>query len=289
MNSRTASSTGLIVRTLVVAFAAAIALLPVAWMTTMAFKPPAEWTAVGGELTFLPKNPTWSNFTYILTGSAPDQIVSLDKTVWWPLLASALTSIIGTLIAVVCGTVAAYAVSREKIGGSIGLSLLQLRIFPPLAVMIPVMIMWSFLGMTDTWWGLSLIYGIVTLPFSFWLMKAYFDDLPREIEEAAIVEGCTPFEAFHQITLPVVASAVASTALFIFILNWSDYLIALLLTRKDWTTVPVYMNSLATAASGQLYGAKAALGLIAAIPPVILGISIQRFLVRGLTFGALKQ
>ena len=75
----------------------------------------------------------------------------------------------------------------------------------------------------------------------------------------------------------------------IFILNWSDYLIALLLTRKDWTTIPVYMNALATAASGQLYGAKAALGLLAAVPPIILGISIQRFLVRGLTFGALKQ
>ncbi|MEO1701652.1 MAG: carbohydrate ABC transporter permease [Pseudomonadota bacterium] len=279
----------LLVRTVIVAIFAAIALLPVAWMTTMAFKPPAEWTSAAGSLTFFPKNPTWANFQYVFTGSSPDQIVSLDRTVWSPLFASVLTSVIGTLIAVICGTIAAYAVSREKIGGNIGLSLLQLRIFPPLAVMIPVMIMWAFLGMTDTWWGLSLIYGIVTLPFSFWLMKAYFDELPREIEEAAIVEGCSPIEAFTQITLPIVASAVASTALFIFILNWSDYLIALLLTRKDWTTIPIYMNALATAASGQLYGAKAALGLIAAIPPVILGISIQRFLVRGLTFGALKQ
>lgn len=255
----------------------------------MAFKPAAEWTSAAGEISLIPKNPTLSNFVYVFTGNAPDQIVSLDRTVWGPLFASLLTSVIGTLIAIVCGTAAAYAVSREKINESIGLSLLQLRIFPPLAVMIPVMIMWAFLRMIDTWWGLALIYGIVTLPFSFWLMKAYFDELPREIEEAAIVEGCTPFMAFRQITLPIVASAVASTALFIFILNWSDYIIALLLTRKDWTTIPVYMNALATAASGQLYGAKAALGLIAAIPPVVLGISIQRFLVRGLTFGALKQ
>lgn len=280
---------GLLLRTLAVAVFAALALLPISWMATMAFKPPAEWTSAASDLTFFPQNPTLGNFVYVFTGEAPDQIVSLDRTVWWPLFASLLTSILGTLIAVVCGTAAAYGVSREKIGGSIGLSLLQLRIFPPLAVMIPVMIMWAFLGMIDTWWGLSLIYGIVTLPFSFWLMKAYFDELPREIEEAAIVEGCSPFEAFYQITLPIVASAVASTALFIFILNWSDYLIALLLTRSDWTTIPVYMNALASAASGQLYGAKAALGLIAAIPPIILGISIQRFLVRGLTFGALKQ
>jgi multiple sugar transport system permease protein len=280
---------GLTIRTIVVALFAAIALLPVSWMISMAFKPAVEWTSASGAVTFFPKDPTLSNFRYVFTGTAPDQIVSLDRTVWSPMFASVLTSVIGTLIAVICGTASAYAVSREKIGGNIGLSLLQLRIFPPLAVMIPVMIMWSFLGMTDTWWGLALIYGIVTMPFSFWLMKAYFDELPREIEEAAIVEGCTVFEAFRQITLPIVASAVASTALFIFILNWSDYLIALLLTRKDWTTIPVYMNALATAASGQLYGAKAALGMIAAIPPIVLGISIQRFLVRGLTFGALKQ
>jgi multiple sugar transport system permease protein len=280
---------GLIIRTLLVAFAAAIALMPIAWMASMAFKPPEEWTSATGAVRFLPVNPTLSNFEYVFTGNAMNMAVSLDRTVWWPLFASLLTSVVGTLIAVVCGTAAAYAVSREKIGGNIGLSLLQLRIFPPLAVMIPVMMMWNYLRMIDTWWGLSLIYGIVTLPFSFWLMKAYFDELPREIEEAAIVEGCTPFEAFRQITLPIVASAVASTALFIFILNWSDYLIALLLTRKDWTTIPIYMNSLATASSGQLYGAKAALGLIAAVPPVVMGIAIQRFLVRGLTFGALKQ
>lgn len=281
--------TGLILRTLAVAFFAALALLPIAWMASMAFKPAAEWTSASGGLTFLPKDPTLNNFRYVFTGSSPDQMVGLDRTVWGPLFASLLTSICGTLIAVICGTAAAYAVSREKINESVGLSLLQLRIFPPLAVMIPVMIMWAFLGMIDTWWGLALIYGIVTLPFSYWLMKAYFDELPREIEEVAIVEGCTSFEAFRQITLPIVASAVASTALFIFILNWSDYLIALLLTRKDWTTIPVYMNALATASSGQLYGAKAALGLLAALPPIILGISIQRFLVRGLTFGALKQ
>ncbi|MDW4496589.1 carbohydrate ABC transporter permease [Sulfitobacter sp. D35] len=280
---------GLILRTVAVACFAALAFLPISWMATMAFKPAAEWTSAAGGLSFLPKDPTLNNFRYVFTGNSPDQMVGLDRSVWGPLWASLLTSVTGTLIAVICGTAAAYAVSRERINESIGLSLLQLRIFPPLAVMIPVMIMWAFLGMIDTWWGLALIYGIVTLPFSYWLMKAYFDELPREIEEAAIVEGCTPFEAFRQITLPIVASAVSSTALFIFILNWSDYLIALLLTRKDWTTIPVYMNALATAASGQLYGAKAALGLLAAIPPIILGISIQRFLVRGLTFGALKQ
>ena len=95
-----------------------------------------------------------------------------------------------------------------------------------MAVMIPVMIMWAFLGLIDTWWGLALIYGIVTLPFAFWLMKTFFDDMPREIEEAALVEGCSRWRVFTRITLPMMRAPLASAALFVFILNWSDYLIA---------------------------------------------------------------
>jgi multiple sugar transport system permease protein len=268
---------------------ALLSIAPLLWMLSMAFKPPEEWTSAGGAITLLPKNPTWNNFIYAFTGEASGMVVSLDRTAWWPFFASLLTATVGTIIAVCVGTMAAYAVSRHKVSEGLGLSFLQLRIFPPLAVMIPVMIMWAYLDMIDTWWGLALIYGIVTLPFSFWLMKAYFDELPRELEEAAFVEGCSPWRTFTRITLPIVKPAIASTALFIFILNWSDYLISLLLTRKEWTTIPVYMNSLATAINGELFGVKAAVGLIAIIPPVILGISIQRFLVRGLTFGALKQ
>jgi multiple sugar transport system permease protein len=268
---------------------ALLCIAPILWMLSMAFKPPEEWTSAGGAISLLPRNPTLNNFIYAFTGEASGMVVSLDRTVWGPFFASLLTAATGTVIAVVVGTMAAYAVSRHKVSEGLGLSFLQLRIFPPLAVMIPVMIMWAYLGMIDTWWGLALIYGIVTLPFSFWLMKAYFDELPREIEEAAFVEGCSPLRTFLRITLPIVRPAIASTALFIFILNWSDYLIALLLTRKEWTTLPVYMNTLATAINGELFGVKAAVGLIAIIPPVILGISIQRFLVRGLTFGALKQ
>ena len=152
-------------------------------------------------------------------------------------------------------------------GQNLPLALIQLRLFPPMAVMIPVMIMWAFLDLIDTWWGLALIYGIVTLPFAFWLMKTFFDDMPREIEEAALVEGCSRWRVFTRITLPMMRAPLATAALFVFILNWSDYLIALLLTTREWVTIPVYMASLSSSMTGQLYGAKAALGLIAAVPP----------------------
>ena len=197
--------------------------------------------------------------------------------------------ICGTLLAVTAGTLSSYAVVRFGMAKSLPLSVLQLRLFPPLAVMIPVMVMWAFIGAIDTWWGLSLMYGIVTLPFAFWLMKTFFDEVPVEIEDAARVAGCSYWRVFYRITLPIVKPGLATCALFVFILNWSDYLLALLLTQKDWVTLPVYMATLTSAMGGQMYGMKAALGIIAAIPPVIFGLMIQKHLVRGLTFGALKQ
>jgi multiple sugar transport system permease protein len=283
------SPTQYLVRYGLVVAATAVVLIPILWMASMAFKPYDEWTSAGGEVHWWPDKPTWGNFEYIFTGETEGLVVSLDRTAARPIFASLLTATLGTLIATVVGTLGAYAVSRFRVANNLPLSVLQLRLFPPLAVMIPVMMMWAYLDMIDTWWGLALIYAIVTLPFSFWLMKTFFDEVPLEIEEAALVEGCSRFRVFWKVTLPMVKAGLASTVLFVFILNWSDYLMALLLTRKDWVTIPVYMNALATAMGGQLYGMKAALGLIAAIPPVLLGMTIQRYLVRGLTFGALKQ
>jgi multiple sugar transport system permease protein len=278
-----------LVRFGLIALALAITMIPIAWMVTMAFKPVAEWTNTIGAINWLPKNPTLDNFRFIFGSSESELIIALEKTAQRPILASLAASIGGTLIAVVCGSLAAYGVSRFKVGGNLPLSLVQLRLFPPAAVIIPVMFMWSYLGLVDSLFGLSLIYGIVTLPFGFLLMKTFFDEVPREIEEAARVEGCSRLRTMVRITLPMVKGGLASTAMFVFILNWSDYLIALLLTQKEWNTIPVYMASLSTSMTGQMYGAKAALGLIAAVPPIVFGFLVQKHLVRGLTFGALKQ
>ena len=276
-------------RFIMIGIAVIFALVPVLWMVSMAFKPIQEWTASGANLTWWPKEPTLDNFRFIFGTSSSELIVALQRTAGRPILASLLSAGVGTLIAMVIGTGAAYGLSRFGSGKNLPVALVQLRLFPPLAVIIPVMVMWSFLGLVDSWFGLSLIYGIVTLPFSFWLMKTYFDDMPREIEEAALVEGCSWWRVFIRITLPMMVAPLASASMLVFILNWSDYLIALMLTTRNWATIPVYMASLSSSMTGQLYGAKAALGLIAAVPPVILGILIQKHLVRGLTFGALKQ
>ncbi len=276
-------------RAAAILLALAITLVPILWMVSMAFKPVAEWQASGAALTWVPRAPTLDNFRFLFGQSGSDLIVALDRSAGKPILSSLLSAGFGTLIAMTAGTAAAYGLSRFGAGANLPLALIQLRLFPPMAVMIPVMIMWAFLGLMDSWWGLALIYGIVTLPFAFWLMKTFFDDMPKEIEEAALVEGCSRLRVFTRVTLPMMAAPLAAASLFVFILNWSDYLIALLLTTREWVTIPVYMASLSSSMTGQLYGAKAALGLIAAVPPVLLGVLIQKHLVRGLTFGALKQ
>jgi multiple sugar transport system permease protein len=173
--------------------------------------------------------------------------------------------------------------------GSLAFSILQLRMFPPMAILIPLMIMWSTFRLIDTWYGLAVVYGVVTFPFVVWLMKSFFDDVPRELDEAAIVDGSSNWGAFVKVVLPLVKGGLASTALFVFILNWSDFLVALLLTNRNWPTIPVFLNTLVSSEIGAQHGPKAALGLLAVIPPVVFGLLIQRYLVRGLTFGAIKK
>jgi multiple sugar transport system permease protein len=173
--------------------------------------------------------------------------------------------------------------------GNLAFSILQLRMFPPIAIIIPVMIMWAALRMVDTWYGLVIIYGVVTFAFVVWLMKSFFDEVPRELDEAAIVDGASYWGAFFKVVLPLAKGGVAATALFVFILNWSDFLVALFLTNRKWVTIPVFLNRLATAETGTQYGPKAALGVIALIPVLLFGIMIQKYLVRGLTFGAVKK
>ena len=277
-----------VVRYAFVILACVVVIYPLLWMITMAFKPFPEWTT-GSGMTWFPKNPTLQNFEFVIFGREEGLVFIMERSILGPLAASLITSICGTALAVVTGTLSSYAVVRFDIASSLPLSVLQLRLFPPLAVMIPVMVMWAFIGAIDTWWGLSLIYGIVTLPFAFWLMKTFFDEVPIEIEDAARVAGCSYWRIFYRVTLPIVKPGLATCALFVFILNWSDYLLALLLTQKNWVTLPIYMSTLTSPMGGQMYGMKAALGLIAAIPPVVFGLLIQKHLVRGLTFGALKQ
>lgn len=278
-------------RVVAIAILAAAFLFPLYWMVTMSFKPQDEWNPTGKTIWF-PEHPTLDNYRNILglKSQATEFFQASSRDASDSIINSLIAAGGGTLLALIVGIFAAYGIARFRAGGRLlPFQILQLRMFPPVAIIVPLLIMLAYLELFDTYWGLWVVYAAVTFPFVVWLMRSFFQELPREIGEAAIVDGCTQWGAFFKAILPNVKGGLAATALFVFILNWSDFLIALVLTTEKTITAPVFLNSLQSAGAGQEYGPQAALGLILILPPAILGLLIQRYLVRGLTFGAIKR
>ena len=275
-----------------VAALAAVFAFPLYWVATMAFKPRPEWNPPG-KVFWFPENPTLDNIRDILgirDVGASVFATARSTSAIDPLVNSVIAAVGGTVLAMIVGVFASYGIARFRAGGSqLPFQILQLRMFPPIAIMIPLLFMFVELNIWNTRLGLIILYGAVTFPFAVWLLRSFFQEVPREISEAAIVDGCTQWGAFFKAVLPLAKGGLAATALFVFILNWSDFLIAKVMTQGDGATAPVYLQSLQGGASGNEYGLQAALAVILIIPPAILGLSIQRYLVRGLTFGAIKQ
>jgi multiple sugar transport system permease protein len=264
---------------------------PLYWTVTMSFKPQDEWNPPG-KVFWFPSHPTTSNFTDIL-GIAQESNIFFSgrsRSALTPIYHSLIAAGGGTVLALLVGIFAAYGIARFRAGGRVlPFQILQLRMFPPIAIIIPLLFMWVYLDMWDTLEGLIILYGAVTFPFVVWLMRSFFQEVPREISEAAIVDGCTHWGAFFKAVLPQAKGGLAATALFVFILNWSDVLIALVMSQDHAQTAPVYLQALQSGSSGQEYGKQAALAMILIMPPAIFGLAIQRYLVRGLTFGAIKR
>lgn len=279
-------------RVIAVLLIGAFFLFPLYWTVTMSFKPQDEWSPVSGKIYWAPAHWTLSNFTEAL-GIKQQQTAFFSASqvnALQPIIHSLIASIGGTLLAMLVGVFAAYGIARFRAGGKLlPFQILQLRMFPPIVVIIPLLIMFSYMGLIDTYWVLILVYGAITFPFVVWLMRSFFQEVPREVAEAAIVDGCTQWGAFFKAVLPLVKGGLAATALFVFILNWSDFLIALVLTNNKVITAPVFLNTLQSVGAGQEYGPQAALGLVLILPPAVFGLAIQRYLVRGLTFGAIKR
>lgn len=279
-------------RILAIVLLAAIFAFPLYWVVTMSFKPQREWNPPG-KVYWFPDSPTLQNYEKILGIDAGGETIfatQRSRSALGYLKNSAIAAIGGTVLALLFGLFTAYGIARFRAGGRmLPFQILQLRMFPPIAIVIPLLFMFVEIGLWNTNWGLIILYGAVTFPFVVWLMRSFFQEVPKEISEAAIVDGCTQWGAFFKAVLPQVKGGLAATALFVFILNWSDFLIAKVMTQDTGNTAPVYLQSLQGGASGNEYGLQAALAMILIIPPAIFGLAIQRYLVRGLTFGAIKR
>jgi len=260
----------------------AFALFPIFWMVSTSFKPTHEWAATPPA--WLPGQATWSNYAPLFIEFKGVYMASNGAS-WIAMLDSFIVSSVATFIALLIGGMAAIGFSRYRAGGhGLALAILSVRGIPMVVIAIPFLILFGWLGLRDTHIGLILAYVTFTVPFAFWMLKSFIDEIPAEIEEAAMMDGMSRWQAHFRVTLPLIKGGVIATALFIFILNWSEFLLAMVLTDKTVITVPVNINLY-----GGAFGIQAALATVAALPIVIAGLLIHKHLARGFTLGAIKR
>jgi multiple sugar transport system permease protein len=215
-----------------------------------------------------------------------------QSTTGWLAFNSLVVAAGSTLVALAAGTLAAYALSRFRLpwrlNQRLGHWILSTRMFPPIVSIVPLFLIMRGLDLVDTRAALVAAYSVFNLPFVVWMMKGFFDELPRELEEAALVDGDSPFGAFRRIILPLVRPGLAATAIFCMIVAWNEFLFALILTQTEGAlTLPVGIANQVTQYEIR-WGAMSAAGVVAMTPMFVFALAVQRHLVRGLSFGAVK-
>jgi len=203
---------------------------------------------------------------------------------------SLIISFTSTVLAVTLGLLAAYAFSRYEIPGKGDLLffILSTRMLPAVVVTIPVFLMYRAVGLYDTHIGMILLYTAFNLSFSVWLLKGFIDEIPKEYEEAALVDGYSRLQAFRKIVLPQAVTGIAATAVFCLIFAWNEYAFALMLTGDKARTAPPSIPSM-LGVGGIEWGSIAAGSLLFLIPVVVVTFPLRRYLLRGVTFGAIRQ
>ncbi|MEM9305529.1 MAG: ABC transporter permease subunit [Pseudomonadota bacterium] len=254
--------------------AVAIVIIPVIWIVDVAVSP---GNVLGGKIgdAF-----TLEHFEVVLGG---------DRFWLWArnsLVVAIGTTIFGLALAVPAG----YAFSRYEFAGRQGamFAFMLVQMFPGIIILVPYFMVMKTLGLLNTSIGLIIAYSVTALPLCVWMLKGFFDTVPRALEEAAVLDGCTQFEVFFRIVLPLSLPAVAITALFSFLVAWNEYLLALVFnTSADRYTLPVGLASMIPA-TGQQWGDFAAASLIVSIPVAVLFMVFQRALIQGLSAGSVK-
>jgi multiple sugar transport system permease protein len=263
---------------------ALIILGPLYWMTITSFKLPVDVTS---GITYLP----WVDFTPSL--HAWRDIFGGEIQVLNPMKNSLLAASVSSVVAVALGSMAAYGLARFRYrwgpwrNDDIAFWFISQRMLPPAAIILAFMVMYNYLGMLDSVVGLTIAYTGFNLPFAVWIMRDFFAALPRELEEAALVDGANWRTTFLRVVLPLSVPGLAATTILLFIFSWNEYLFASLLAFEQAKTIPVTIAGMATAV-GVRWWLISALSLISMVPTILLGLAVQRYIVRGLTAGAIK-
>ena len=299
-----------------VIFLTIVMLAPIYWIASTALKPRSLATTVPPTVFFKPEiTPFIKLFTKRVQLLRPVDKEVYDAAPWWEqrvydggervlksgggpqlsaypsrFLNSLIIAVSSTFLAVAMGTLTAYGFSRFRMAGEPDLLffILSTRMLPPVVVAIPMFLMYREVGLVDTHIGLIILYTAFNLSFSVWLMKGFIDEIPKEYEEAAVVDGYTRLQAFGKIVLPEAATGMAATAVFCFITAWNEYAFALMLTNREAQTAPPFIP--AQLGSGLTDWTTIATGSVLFLLPVALfTFLLRKHLLRGVTFGAIRK
>lgn len=249
---------------------------PIFWMVSSSFKSEVDISAYPPVWNFVP---TMANYAQLFT----------ELNAWQALMNSALIVGLATCIAMAAGTLAAYALARFDVKGKefLAFEILSIRMLPPIVSVIPMFIIARQMGIFDTPWLLIAAYALSGLPFVVWVMRVFIQDIPQSIEEAAMIDGCSRFETFWRVTLPLLLPGLAATMVIVFMFAWNEFLLASMLTSQEAKTLPVIAAN-AIKPKAIAWGLASAAGVMMSLPVVVLVLLMQRYLVRGLTLGAVK-
>lgn len=250
---------------------------PLVWQFLTSLKPDAEVTRLPP---ILPSTPTLDQYISIFTGTPFLRIIAN----------SAVVSLFATLLSLTIGSLAAFALARLQVRckNLILLFVLSASMFPPIATVSPLYLIIRALGLRDTWWALILTYTSFSLPLSIWVLVNFFRQIPEDIYRAARVDGCSPFQAFTSIMLPLAAPGIVTAAILVFIFSWNEFLFALTFTVTPASrTIPVAI-ALFPGLHEVPWGEIAAASVVVTLPLILVVFVFQRRIVEGLTAGAVK-
>lgn len=275
-------------RTALAGIVSLIYFFPVLWIILTAFKTHNDALAVPPKWFF---TPTLENFIGVFSRTYIKGQEAVDTGFDLFFFNSIFIAGISVLLAIIIGTLAAYAFSRYPLRGNDTylFVILTTRMLPPIVVIIPIFLMFRVSGLSGTYIGIILLYTAFNLPFTVWMMKSFFDELSRDVEDAARMDGSSDRKVFFSICLPQVKAGIAATAVFGLILTWNEFLFALLLTGVETRTVPVAMAQTIGGDIGVRWGLLAAIETLFLIPVFVVTFALQQHLLRGVTFGTIKR
>jgi multiple sugar transport system permease protein len=275
-----------VIRGILLALVVIFFMFPIFWIFLMSFQTNESILRIPPSLAF---TPTLENYIALVTGQMKTAAGSLQLNFMQNLWNSVLLSSASVIISLILGVPAAYAFARFKfrLGEDIAFTLLSFRFAPPLLVLLPLSLYFKTLGLTNTYVGLIWVYQLICLPLILWIVRGYFEDLSPDIEHAHRIAGYSWFQTFRKIAVPLALPGIAAAGLLAFIFAWNNFVFALVLASAD--KQPVTVGALAfVTASGIQYGQIAAAIIFSIIPTFVLAMFAQRYLVEGLSLGAVK-